>query len=65
MPSVKLLAAGKVDEGNAIFQLFRDVFYGEQKLEPWLDYAKYRLHRDEVEMPVQPQKPEQSATPDE
>jgi len=45
--------------------LFRDVFYGEQKLEPWLDYAKYRLHGDDVEMPVQPQKPEQSATPDE
>ncbi|MEZ6034167.1 MAG: serine/threonine-protein kinase [Planctomycetaceae bacterium] len=63
----ELLAAGKADEGNAIFQLFRDVFYGEQKLEPWLDYAKYRLHGDDVEMPVQQQSqtPEQSTTPDE
>jgi serine/threonine protein kinase len=61
----ELLAAGKADEGNAIFQLFRDVFYGEQQLEPWLDYTKFRLHRDEVEMPVQPKKPEQSGSPDE
>ncbi len=61
----ELLAAGKTDEGIAIFQLFRDVFYGEQKLEPWLDYAKFRLHGDEVEMPVPPKKPEPSGSPDE
>ena len=62
-----LIAEGNTEQGNAIFQLFRDVFYGEQKLEPWLDYAKFRLHRDEVEMPVQPQSqtPEQSTSPDE
>ena len=62
-----LLAEGKTEQGNAIFQLFRDVFYGEQKLEPWLDYAKFRLHRDEVDMPVpqQSQTPEQPTTPDE
>ncbi len=49
----QLLMDGKTDEGNQIFDLFRDVFYGEKELEDWLDYAKFRVHGDAVEMPAQ------------
>ena len=34
-----------------------DLDYGEKELEDWLDYAKFRLHGDAVEMPVQPELP--------
>ncbi len=51
----QLLKDGKSDEAQQIFHLFREVFYGEKALEDWLDYAKFRLHGDEIEMPAQPE----------
>ena len=51
----QLLMEGKTDEAEQIFHLFREVFYGEKALEDWLDYAKFRLHGDAVEM--QPRSP--------
>ncbi|MDA1230366.1 MAG: serine/threonine-protein kinase [Planctomycetota bacterium] len=49
----ELVASGKKDAGDMIFHLFREVFYGEKELEDWLDYAKARLHGDQIEMPAQ------------
>ena len=54
----ELLKGGKTDEAQQIFHLFREVCYGEKELEDWLDYAKFRLHGDAVEMPAQPELPE-------
>ena len=54
----QLMTDGKTDEAHQIFHLFREVFYGEKELEDWLDYAKFRLHGDAVEMPVQPVLPD-------
>ena len=54
----ELLKDGKTDEAQQIFHLFREVCYGEKELEDWLDYAKFRLHGDAVEMPAQPELPE-------
>ena len=51
----QLLTDGKTDEAQQIFHLFREVFYGEKELESWLDYAKFRLHGDVVDMPAQPE----------
>ena len=48
---------GKTAEAEQVFHLFREVFYGERELEDWLDYAKFRLHGDAVEMPAQPELP--------
>lgn len=48
-----LVASDRKDAGDMIFHLFREVFYGEKELEDWLDYAKARLHGDQVEMPTQ------------
>ncbi len=54
----ELLKGGKTDEAQQIFHLFREVCYGEKELEDWLDYAKFRLHGDAVEMPARPELPE-------
>ncbi len=56
----KLLADGKTDEAHQIFHLFREVFYGEKELDDWLEYAKYRLQGDTVEMPVPPDRTDQT-----
>ncbi len=56
----ELLAEGKKNEAQKIFHLFREVFYGEKILEDWIDYAKSCLHGDPVDMPKQPEPPEQS-----
>lgn len=53
----ELLKDGKTDEAQQIFHLFREVCYGEKELEDWLDYAKFRLHGDAVEMPARPELP--------
>ena len=49
----QLLMDGKTHEAQQIFHLFREIFYGEKELENWLDYAKFRLHGDVVDMPAQ------------
>ncbi len=54
----QLLKDGKTEEAHQIFHLFREIFYGEKELEDWLDYAKFRLHGDAVEMPAQPVLPD-------
>ena len=51
----QLLKDGKTEQAQLIFHLFREVFYGEKELEDWLDYARFRLHGDAVEMPAQPE----------
>ena len=54
----QLLKDGKTEESQQILHLFREVFYGEKELEDWLDYAKFRLHGDEIEMPDRPDLPD-------
>ena len=54
----QMLKDGKTDEAKQIFHRFREIFEGEKEIQDWLDYAKFRLHGDAVEMPALPELPE-------
>jgi len=47
----KLLADGKKNEAQQIFQLFRELFRDQKNLDDWSSYAKRRFDGEEAKMP--------------